>query len=387
MISKSFEALKGYIEAENYCGWDPFDGLNSRLFNNIPLLNKSKLARLLLIQFFKRSHINFRRIAFVEKGYNPKGLALFLSAYCTLYKQAPTGDTLDRIVYLADKIIEMRSVGWSGSCWGYNFDWQARAFFQPKYTPTVVATTYAARALLDAYDITKKDEYLEIALSSKDFILKDLNRTCDKNGNFCFSYSPLDHTQVINASLLGAQLISRIYLYTKEAKLHEIATKAITFCVLHQDINGSWTYGTLPYHNWVDSFHTGFNIESISEYQKAFNDSRFQDAIDRGLNYYIANFFTDIGQSKYTDKDLYPIDIHSTAQLVLTLSSVNKLDEVEDLVIRVMTHTIQNMQDKRGFFYYQCKKRIKNRIPYMRWAQAWMFYALAVYLVKGDMNT
>jgi len=41
------------------------------------------------------------------------------------------------------------------------------------------------------------------------------------------------------------------------------------------------------------------------------------------------------------------------------------------------------MQDKNGYFYYQLKKGISSKIPYMRWAQAWMFYALSEYL-KND---
>ena len=28
----SFQKLKSYCEAENYAGWDPYDGLNSKIF-------------------------------------------------------------------------------------------------------------------------------------------------------------------------------------------------------------------------------------------------------------------------------------------------------------------------------------------------------------------
>jgi len=46
----------------------------------------------------------------------------------------------------------------------------------------------------------------------------------------------------------------------------------------------------------------------------------------------------------------------------------------------VMQWSIENMQDKKGYFYYQKKKTISSHIPYMRWAQAWMFYAMTFYL-------
>ena len=67
------------------------------------------------------------------------------------------------------------------------------------------------------------------AVSIKDFILKDLNRTYDDSGDFAFSYSPIDKTQVYNASLLGAKILSRIYSYTNEEELVECAKKGCFF--------------------------------------------------------------------------------------------------------------------------------------------------------------
>jgi hypothetical protein len=39
---------------------------------------------------------------------------------------------------------------------------------------------------------------------------------------------------------------------------------------------------------------------------------------------------------------------------------------------------IANMQDEKGYFYYQKGRWITNKIPYIRWSQAWMFYALSL---------
>jgi hypothetical protein len=43
---------------------------------------------------------------------------------------------------------------------------------------------------------------------------------------------------------------------------------------------------------------------------------------------------------------------------------------------RVALWTIQNLQDPSGFFHYQIRRFFRNRIPYMRWGQAWMQRAL-----------
>ncbi|RYZ32654.1 MAG: delta-aminolevulinic acid dehydratase, partial [Sphingobacteriales bacterium] len=134
MVQQSFDKLRTYCEAEDFKGWDPYDGLNSKLFRALPFIANKRLPRLAWIQLFKRSPLNLRRLARVPKDYNPKGLGLFLAGYCNLYQAEPRDEYKNKIVYLADKLLELRSDGYSGSCWGYNFDWQARAFFQPRYT-------------------------------------------------------------------------------------------------------------------------------------------------------------------------------------------------------------------------------------------------------------
>jgi len=380
-IEQSFALLKAYVEAKDYKGWDPFDGLNSVFFQKSPLRH-FKLTRLAWIQFFKRSPINFRRVFRVEEGHNTKGLGLFLSGYCHLYKIDPNKQVLAKITYLVQKIIEMQSKGYSGACWGYNFDWQARAFFQPKHTPTVVATTYVVYSLLDAYEITKDENLLKIARSSCDFVLHDLNRSNDKDGNICFSYSPQDSTQIFNASLLASRLLSRVYDYTREEILKDAARKSVAFCCNHQSENGSWTYGTLPFHQWIDNFHTGFNLECIEAYENYCNDKSFEEFKVRGLHYYLNTFFTDKGESKYYNNALFPVDIHSPAQLLVTLVSLNRLEEHQELARKVLRWTIENMQDSSGYFYYQKKRNWNSKIPYMRWAQAWMFYSMSMYLAK-----
>ena len=382
-IAESFKALKKYCELNQFKGWDPYDGLNSKFFQSLPI-KKSRFFRLAWIQFFKKSPINFRKLLGVKKDYNPKGLGLFLTGYCNLYLKDGKEEDLDKIKFLVDEIISLKTEGYSGSCWGYNFDWQARAFFQPKYTPTVVATTFITYALLDAYDILKEDRLLKECESACDFVLKDLNKTYDDDGDFAFSYSPEDSTQVYNASLLGSRLLSRVYSYTKKEEYIKEARKSVSFCVKHQKKDGSWSYSPLTFHSWIDNFHTGYNLECIHEYQKYSGDTSFQSSIDLGFDYYIKTFFTEDGISKYYNNSVFPIDIHAPAQLIVTLDRLGKMEEYKDLVDRVLNWTIVNMQSKEGYFYFQKGKFYTSKIPYIRWAQSWMFFAQSIYLRKFD---
>ena len=387
-ISASFNALKNYCIQEDFKGYDPYDGLNSRVFQAIPLINKNRWAQLFWIQLFKRSPINLRPLFLVKKDYNPKGLGLFLSGYCNLHSFEPKDEYIDKINYLVDKILALQSSGWSGSCWGYNFDWRARAFFQPKNTPTVVASTFIGYALLDAYAVLKDKKLLITARSICDFILTDLNRTYDQHGNFAFSYSPLDHTQVFNASLLGSRMLARVFHHTAEQQLIEAAKKSVAFCCNYQQSDGSWSYGTLPFHQWIDNFHTGYNLECIQEYQKYSGDNSYAPYIAKGLQYYLTTFFTAEGIPKYYNNKTYPIDIHAAAQLPVTLYRLNCLPENLPLVHRVINWTIDNMQDPRGYFYFQKSRYTRSTIPYIRWAQSWMFFGLSFYFkaLREDVN-
>jgi len=379
-VQKSFELLKTYCEAEDFKGYDPYDGLNSRFFQTLPGLSSNRILRLAWIQFFKRFPLNFRTLAGIKKEYNPKALGLFLSGYCQLYQQENKQEYFDKIHLLTNRIREMKSVGWNGSCWGYNFDWQARAFFQPKGTPTVVASAFIANALLDAYQITGEKLLLNEARSTCDFILSNLNRTYDSNGNFAFSYSPLDKSVVFNASLLGSSLLARVFSHTEEKLLYDEGIRSVEYCCSYQQNDGSWCYGLAPFHQWIDNFHTGYNLECLSNFMKYTQTDNFQVQLEKGFNFYIKNFFTEEGISKYYHNRTFPIDIHCPAQLVITLSKLNKLSENIALLDKVLLWTIRNMQTSNGYFYYQINKYFSSRIPYMRWAQAWMFYAFATYI-------
>lgn len=91
-VINSFRLLKEYCENEGFKGWDPYDGLNSKVFQALPFLKKSAICRLVVIQGFKRCPVNLRRLALVPKEYNAKGIGLFLpvtATYIMRLRQTP----------------------------------------------------------------------------------------------------------------------------------------------------------------------------------------------------------------------------------------------------------------------------------------------------------
>ena len=198
-LKTAHQDLWKWCRAQGLAGYDPYDALNSRLFQATPL-KRSRAARLAWTQFHKRSPINFRSLVRIPRERNAKAMALFALAALADFRRNPTKENEIEARELLDDLIWMGLKGFHGACWGYNFDWQSRSFFAPRGTPTVVPTAFAARALCEAAEILSRDEYLPFARTICDFILNDLNRSEETADEVCFSYSPfIEHAFSIPA--------------------------------------------------------------------------------------------------------------------------------------------------------------------------------------------
>ena len=369
LFQTAYDQLLTWCRDHDFAGHDPFDALNSAVFNATPLAN-SRNARFIWTQLVKRSPVDLRGVTRVPAQKNAKGIALF--ALATLRRSEVDAHRL------LSELQKLKLDGYSGAAWGYNFDWQSRNFFAPRGTPTIVPTAFAARAFIEAGD----EHGLQIARSVCDFILSDLPRPVDSPSEVCFSYTPNSNTQIFNASLLAAEVLASVGQRTHEPELCDVAMRAARYVVNHQRSEGSWgswSYGTAPTQSWIDNFHTAYILFSLKRIIEACpGGEEFQPALERGYRYWKANFFLAEGWPKYYDDNPYPADAHAAASAIVTLVECRKLDETSlNMAQNVARWTIQNLRDERGFFYYQRRRFYTIRKPYMRWTQAWMLYALA----------
>ena len=378
-VENCIKEMLSYIEAADYAGYDPYDALNSPLLNL--LSSKSKWARIAFTQLLRRCPINLRPLLGVRKGHNPKGIGLFLWGYSKLYAYTKELRYLDRVDHLLDLLEQLRSYGYSGNAWGYNFDWQSRTFMRPAGTPTIVNTSFIGHALLDCYELTGNQRALDMAIPIKDFILNDLNRT-KLEDTFCFSYTPIDTETVHNANLLGASILAHLTRYCEDNRLTPAALSSLEYSMRHQQDDGSWFYADTSIQSWIDSFHTGFNLQAIRYILDTGLAPEHLSAYRKGVEYYAKNFFLDDGTPKYYHDRIYPIDIHAPAQAICFFAQEGK--EYKELTDRIVNWMLQNMYSGRGFFYFRKGKFLTNKITYMRWSQAWAFHALTEYLLATE---
>jgi uncharacterized protein YyaL (SSP411 family) len=374
-----YDRLYAYCEAEGFAGHDPFDGLNSVLFQLTPV-KYLRVARLAWLQIIKRSPIDLRRVLRVEKGVNPKTLALFALAELSRYRATKDPAHADNAKELLSGLLELGIAGDGTLAFGYNFDWQSRFFYAPRGTPAIVPTAFAARALLEAFHTFGDKEYLLHARKIGEFVLIGLNRSVETDDEVCFSYTPLDRSVIINANLLAGETLAGIGAVTGEQRYLEPAARTARFALQMQRTDGSWVYGADEKQGWVDNFHTAYVLLSLFRISGSIESLRPAtfDALQRGTAYWLENFFLADGTPKYYDTETYPVDIHSAAAAIVAASELAPIDErMLPMAKRTSSWVIDNTLSPDGHFYYQVRKDGIVKTPFMRWGQAWMAYAIA----------
>jgi hypothetical protein len=141
-----------------------------------------------------------------------------------------------------------------------------------------------------------------------------------------------------------------------------------------QRSDGSWWYADTDYQKWIDSFHTGFNLQSIRWFLQRGEAEEFRRDYERGVQYYAEQFFEPDGTAKYFHDRTLPEDIHSYAQAIVFFSGEG--EDYRRLVERITDTMITRFQTPEGWFCFQRRKGRPIRIPYIRWGQAWAFHGL-----------
>ena len=375
-ISESIGRLSGWLEKNDYRGYDTFDGLSAKYVR--PLTFETKLLRTVLQQGVRRFPINMRPVLGIPMCRSTKGMGYLAKGFIRL--QQATGDKSwgDKAESALQWLIENESKGYSGACWGNHFDYQSRGFYLPKGVPTIVWTSLIGHAFLDAYDHLQKQNYLEVAVSACEHIVRDLDTFRDGDG-LCISYIPGLNHQVHNSNTLGGSLLARTYSYTRNESYRTLAEKAMQYTAQHQRPNSSWYYAEKANCHWIDNFHTGYVLDCFKYYMESTGDDRFLKNLTNGYEYWKKTFFLPDGTPRYYDYKTLPLDIQCSSQAIDTLVFFHDRDpESLALALRVAKWTIDNMQDRTGYFYYRrYSPWLVNKTPTLHWGQATMLCALA----------
>jgi hypothetical protein len=127
----------------------------------------------------------------------------------------------------------------------------------------------------------------------------------------------------------------------------------------------------------VDNFHTGFVLVALKRTADCLGTDEFHGRLLQGYRFWKERMFLEDGTPKFYAHSTYPIDVHSVAQAILTFLEFRDVDiEAVERALCISHWGIEKLQDSSGYFYYRICRGYSIRIPYIRWAQAWMQRAL-----------
>jgi hypothetical protein len=382
-VAASIEKLVAFCRARDWTGYDPYDALDSPVFNALPYSNR-RLPRLLFTQALKRSPFNVRRLLGIRETQNPKALALFLSAAVRLSRLGAV-HTEGLIEPLIDRLMALRSRDVSHWCWGYPFPWQGRVAFVPAGAPNLVCTVFVAAALLDAYEQARDSRLRDMALDAVEYMLDELYWSSeDGAAGFCYPL-PSVRSAIHNANLMAAALVCRAHRLTGDRGALDRALRVARRSAARQQANGSWHYGEAASQRWCDNLHTGYNLCALRSIARDAGVDEFDACLRRGFAYYRSTFIPGDGMVAHYAGRTYPVDAHSVAQSIITLVTLADLEADNVRLARaVFSWATTHMWDGRGFFYYRKHRFWTMRTSYMRWSQAWMLLALSTLLGESD---
>jgi hypothetical protein len=375
-LLETISRLMAWLDANDYRGYDTFDGLSAKYLR--PLTFNTKLLRTVLQQGVRRFPINLRPLLGIPKSRSTKGMGFLAKGFLRLHHATGESQWKDRAEYAFQWLIDHQSPGYSGACWGNHFDYQSRSFYLPAGVPTIVWTSLIGHAFLDGYESLGNGRYLEIADSACQHIVHDLERYPDGEG-LCISYIPTGNNQVHNSNTLGGSFLARTYQHTGNTEYKDLAAKAMQYTAQHQRSDASWYYGEAANLRWVDNFHTAYVLDSFKLYMRGSGDERFRKRMLSGYDYWKKTFFLPDGTPRYYSHKTLPLDIQCCSQAIDTFTLFREEDpDSLRAALSVADWTVRNMQDSSGYFYYRrYNSGIVNKTPTLHWGQATMLCALA----------
>lgn len=373
-----------YSRERDYTGWDKVDGLSSRLVRNLPV--ESKWLSLLVQEGVKRAPVNLRPYLLVEQRRNCKGAALFASSNLSMYALTGEQRYADEARRLLDWLVDQdidRFAGFSGG--GHRHPMmkslEQTTATDPDELTGVVSLSYTVSPLLEYAQAFDEPAYAEVARRAVEFVEEELGLARSRDG-IRVKYLTDDGTAsyTLNANAIAARLYLDLYDHFGVEEFLETGTGILEYVAAKQTAVGGWMYMDPPTasHLSMDNYHNGFIIDAYQRYRSVTDSNRFDEVLDRALDFYRNELFEDDGAPNWDESNRYPHDVNAAAQGIVVFSTEGEFDFAE----RIIDWTGRSLYAGDGQFYYQQRRFYTKRFTLMRWCQAWMAYGLSTYLAE-----
>jgi hypothetical protein len=337
------------------------------------------------------------RAALVKKDRYPTADAQLALAFLNLYEAGKLrGDPraagwLGKAQELCRDLLPQSVPGFKGYCWGYPFDWQNVKGLVPRETPHITATPYCYEAFTRLYDLTGDAKNLEIAESVSRFVFEDLKDTPTGKDAAASSYTPHDHSQVVNASAYRAWLLCDAADRFAREDYRQKAMKNIRFILDTQRADGAWLYALgSPQEAFIDHFHTCFVIKNLYKLNRGLRSKEVREAVERGYRWYRRNLFDEHSNPRSfaiaPRLQIVRLEMYNVAEAVsLGVLLRSEIPESFSLAQEMARRFLRGEQVRKGHWVTRVYLGgIRHKVPFVRWPQAQLFLALSSLLLAAE---
>jgi hypothetical protein len=290
----------------------------------------------------------------------------------------------DRAAHFLSVLEETRCPGYADYCWGYPFDWVTRNGTIAAGTPLITTTPYVYEAFLQMHRLRPRDEWRAVIESIVRHVANDIKEYPRSATASTCSYTPHDRGGVVNASAYRAFTLVSAAEFLGDDSLRQRAQPNINFVLESQHADGSWPYAKDGVRDFVDHFHTCFVMKGLAKIYLRTGDPRLREALARGVDYYLANLFSEDGMprpfSRAPRLTVYKCELYDCAECInLCLLLRREFPQLEAVLETVVAGILDEWIKRDGSF--RSRKLISgwDNVPMHRWAQSQMFRALAFY--------
>ena len=398
-IWSSIVRFSSWLDASGYATYDPYDTWGTaygkwarHLYYKKNALGTLMTAPLILMEIVLPS---LRKVLVRKERYATANAQLAL-AFLNLHEacrhnanvESSSAAWLEKARGLSNELLTLSVPGYQGMGWGYPFDWQHANGLMPKGTPHITATPYVYEVFTRLFDLTGDRHYLEVARSITEFVFADLNDTLTSSDAAASSYTPHDHSKVVNASAYRAFVL---FDAARRFGIEEFETKAwknLRFILQSQRDDGAWLYAIDdPSQAFIDHFHTCFVLKNLFKLNRQLERPEVEDAIRRGYAWYrTALFDAEDNPKSYAVAprlQIVRLEMYDFAEAI-TLGTLLK-DEIPEafgLAEKLAMQLIQRHQLAAGHWVTRVYRGgVRHTLPFLRWPQAQLFLAMTNLLI------
>jgi hypothetical protein len=351
------------------------------LYYRQPRLGTLAVAPLIFCEAFMPTA---RRLFYPPQRF-PIADAHYAMGFALLFQVSGDEQHYRRAVHFLETLEHTRCPNFERHAWGYPFDWQTRIGTITAGTPLITTIPYVYEAFQRVYLIDKDDRWRKVMRAIADHALLDYREKEIAPGVASCAYTPnaIDRCDVINASAYRAGLLVRASREFDDPAYAVAAERNRNFVLTTQNADGSWHYSTDGERDFVDHFHTCFVLKGLV----AIDSPRCADAIERGVDYYVANLFDERRLprpfSRAPRLTVYRRELYDYAECINLATLLRGRYPALDYVLgNVLNDLLARWCKGDGSFRSRELLVGWDNVPMHRWAQAQLFRSLCFLLAR-----